>query len=832
MSTINELYLQIEDLKKKIKEEPRKRLKRKLMIEDQIKQLEEEKRRSGLHGYFASVQKFNTQIKKLQNESAGGQVYEYESEIKVSRHKLLDLIVDYYTNGHDIEDIFQIEDVSQNIQDELLNNCNFGKTTGFLFVDEIDNDEDNNWRYYNPIYNIEYKSKTIDDLEYQIKSHDEVFLIFDNDLVDKSRNKDLKLYQINIDKTITNLKDCDDISHAFKNLKEYNDKFSEKQIIAIYEFLLEDTIDYELMIEFIEILEANLNKLDEETINKIYQDIIDIGIKRLNNPDKYDDNIYTRSYFLRDTRSYFLRDTRSYFLRDIFDCLKKLSTYFGEKQIVSLYNFLTEKSENYDYFYDVDYILDDYEDETFLDKIRQDIIDDGIGKVRDSNPYYLNDIFKCLKEYSNYFSKSQIIKLYKSLDSFKYFSTFNSILNKNKDKFDETEFNNLYTEIIDKGLNQLGNSDYSPYYQIFSCFNLISDKFTKDQIIRLYNQIIKDINYYGNFKKILNDNSDKFSQEEMDEIYCGLIDNGIEKLKNPNIDQDEISDVFDSLNYYSFKFSSKQIRRLCAIVTDDIYGFNKRFISILENSDDEYNEVYKNIINQRTNALKDLDTHNNVSKYLIKDLRYLTNKFNETQLNKLTTVVISNPNICNFAYDFIYILKSNNAENNTIYEKIIDTRIKHLTNIDSRFSCTLNDLKVFAYKFNKTQINTFNKIIQDEKYISCCAEDILSILSANKNNLDESYQEKITEMRINVKLNKLNNIVFGYRDARLILEDLQHYADSFNESQLIRLCNIAITNSQVYNCDYCDRSLRRILSQNKDKIDKKLYKETVLKNNL
>lgn len=34
MSTINELYLEIEDLKKKIEEEPRKRLKRKLMIED------------------------------------------------------------------------------------------------------------------------------------------------------------------------------------------------------------------------------------------------------------------------------------------------------------------------------------------------------------------------------------------------------------------------------------------------------------------------------------------------------------------------------------------------------------------------------------------------------------------------------------------------------------------------------------------------------------------------------------------------------------------------------------------------------------------------------
>ena len=87
-------------------------------------------------------------------------------------------------------------------------------------------------------------------------------------------------------------------------------------------------------------------------------------------------------------------------------------------------------------------------------------------------------------------------------------------------------------------------------------------------------------------------------------------------------------------------------------------------------------------------------------------------------------------------------------------------------------------------------------------------------------------------MRINVKLNKLNNITFGYRDARVVLEDLQSFADSFSESQLARLCNISITNDQVYNCDYCKSSLRRILSQNKDKIDTELYEETILKNNL
>ena len=822
MSTINELYLEIEELKKKIEEEPRKRLKRKLMIEDKIKQLEEEKRRSGLHGDFASVQQFNTQIKKLKNESAGGQAYEYESNLKVSKHKLLDILIDYYNKGHDIEDIFQIEDVSQNIQEDLLNKCNFGKATGFLFVDEID-DENYNWRYYNPIYDIEYKSRTLDDLEYQIKSHDEVFLIFDNTLADESRNRDLELYQTKIDEYLSDLRDCEDVEDIFENLKEYKDKFSKKQIMTTYEFLLEDTIDYELMVDFDEILKANLDKIDVDTQNKIYHDIIDIGINRLNDPEKYNPDSYTQTYFIRD----------------IFDCLKKLSKQFGEKQIIGLYNFLTEKSGNYDYFYDIDYILDDYEDKTFLNKIYHDIIDDGIAKVSDSDYYYLNDIFKCLKECSAYFSKSQIIKLYNALDDFKYFSDFNSILNKNKDKFDENELNNLYAEIIDKEISQMENPEHSPYYQIFYSFDLLSDKFSKDQIKRVYDCTLENIKYSDEFNTILLDNSDKFSQEELDEIYCGLIDNGIEKLQTHNIDQNEISDIFDYLNHYSFKFSSKQVHRLCDITINDIYGFNEGFISILKDNGDDFEDVYKKIINQRINSLKDMDSQNTASKYLIKDLRYLADKFNKTQLNKLTKTIISNPNICPFAKDFMHILKANDEEKDATYEKIIDSRIKSLNKDESmNYSCLFADLKAYANKFNKNQINNFYNMIQDEKYMSCCSEDIIQILSKNKDNLDDDYQEIITEMRITAKLNTLNNISFsshgtsGYRTARLILEDLDDYADNFTVSQLVQLCNISITNSQVYNCDYCKTSLERILSANKDRINSELYEKVVLTNGL
>ncbi len=817
MSTINELYLEIEDLDKKIEEEPRRRLKRKLMIEDEIKRLEEEKRRSGLHGDFQSVQQFNTQIKRLQHESTGGNVYEYESEVKVLKHKLLNLLLDYYKEGHDIEDIFKIEDVSQDIQDTWLNKCNFGKTSGLLFVDEIENDDVNNWRYYNPIFDIEYKSRTLDDLEYQIKSHDEVYFIFNDDLINNSQNRDLKLYQTKIDEYLTDLKDCEDASDIFDNLKEYKDKFSKKQIMDLTEYFLEDDANYELVVEFKDIIETNSDKLDTDTLNKIYQDIIDEGIKRLNNPSRYHEYIYTQHYFMND----------------LLDCLKKFANKFNENQIINLCNFLIDKVENYGYFYDIDYILENYDDFNFLNKIRQDIIDDGIKKVAASDAYQLTDVFTCLKEYSDYFTKSQIIGLNDAIEDYKYYRDFFTILNKNKDKFEENELNEFYNNIIDNGIARLDNSAYSSNHQIFSYLNLISDKFSRSQIEKLYEYILEDIDYYDDFNQILQDNSDKFDLEELDEIYSGLIDNGISELKNPNIDQDEIHDVLNYLNSYSLKFSSEQLNKLCDIVTEDIYGFNENFISILEDNGDNFDKVYKNIINQRINILKGLDSQNTSSKYLIKDLRYLANSFNKNQLTKLTEIIISNPNICNFANDFKYILSSNDEENDATYEKIIESRINSLTNADSRaYPCLFKDLNTYANQFNKNQINTFYNIIKDEKYMSCCGEDIIQILSKNKNNLDEDYQDIIIEMRINVKLDKLNNIAFGYRDARLILEDLDDYADNFTNSQLVRLCNISLTNDQVYKCDYCKTSLNRILSANKDRINSELYEEVVLKNGL
>ena len=275
MSTINELYLQIEDLNKKIEDESRKRLKRKLVIKDEIKKLEEEKRRSGLHGDFQSVQKFNTQIKRLQHESTGENIYEYESEIKATKHKILNIILDYYEKGQNIEDILKIEDVPQDIQDEWLNKCNFGKTTGFLFVDEID-DEDYYWRYYNPIFDIEYKSRTFDELKNQIILHNEVYLIFNNDLANKSKNRDSKLYQYEINKKLDKL---DKITFSYRNariiledLSNYADKFSNEQLVRLCHISITNDQVYKCI--YCETSLRNILSVNKDRINsELYEEV-------------------------------------------------------------------------------------------------------------------------------------------------------------------------------------------------------------------------------------------------------------------------------------------------------------------------------------------------------------------------------------------------------------------------------------------------------------------------------------------------------------------------------------------------------------------------------
>ena len=426
MSTINELYLEIEDLKKQIDEEPRKRLKRKLIIESKIEELKEEKRRSGLHSDFASVQQYNTQIKKLEHELAGGNVYDYESEIKVLKRKISSILVDYFKNGYSLEDIFQMDNIHQNIQEEWLSKCNFGKTTGILFIDELDNDKNYNWRYCNPILEIEYESKTLDDLKYQIKSYNEVFLILDNTLANESHEKDLKLSQTKIDAHILDLKSCDEASDIFKSLEIYKNRFSKTQINNLTEAIISNPNICNFAQSFKNILTSNNEENDE-----IYEKIIDSRINHLN---KCDSSLYS----------------------NLFKDLNIFADKFNRNQINSFYNIIQDIKYFSCCYKFILNILKNEPDlyEKFNGKINEMKIDAKLNELAEVDYDYraargiLDELYIF---YSDDFTETQLIKLCNiAIDNDQVYnciyckSSLRYILTANKDKIDKK----LYEETI------------------------------------------------------------------------------------------------------------------------------------------------------------------------------------------------------------------------------------------------------------------------------------------------------------------------------------------------------------------------------------------------
>lgn len=426
MSTINELYLEIEDLKNQIDEEPRKRLKRKLMIESKINELEEEKRRSGLHSDFASVQQYNSQIKKLKHELSGGNVYDYESEIKVLKRKISSILINYFKNGYSLDDIFQKDDVPQNIQEEWLSKCNFGKTTGILFVDELDNDKEHNWRYFNPILEIEYKSKTLDDLEYQITSYKDVLLILNKNLANEAHEKDFKLSQTKINAHIIDLKSCDDASDIFKSLEIYKNRFTKTQIKNLTEVIISNPNICNFAQGFKNILTSN-NEDNDET----YEKIID---SRLNHLNKCDSSLYP----------------------NLFKDLNILADKFNKNQINSFYNIIQDiKYFSCCYKFILNILKNETElYEEFNGKINEMKIDAKLNALAEVTYDYraareiLDDLYIY---YSDDFNKTQLIKLCNiAIDNDQVYnciyckSSLRYILTVNKDKIDKK----LYEETI------------------------------------------------------------------------------------------------------------------------------------------------------------------------------------------------------------------------------------------------------------------------------------------------------------------------------------------------------------------------------------------------
>ena len=190
--SINELLKQIDDLNKKIEIESRKDLKRKLMIQDEIKELENERSKAGFRGDGLTVEKYNIEIKKLNHQISQTPVLSLESQIKACKQKITSIIINYYKKGKRIDEILEIEGVPQNIRDEWINSSNFGKDTGYLFVNPTNKSNENNWEYFNPITGVKVEGKSISNLKLKVNRYHENLIAFDDRLTKKSINKDIR----------------------------------------------------------------------------------------------------------------------------------------------------------------------------------------------------------------------------------------------------------------------------------------------------------------------------------------------------------------------------------------------------------------------------------------------------------------------------------------------------------------------------------------------------------------------------------------------------------------------------------------------------------------
>jgi len=85
-----------------------------------------------------------------------------------------------------------LKEVPQNIRDEWINSSNFGKDTGYLFVNPINKSNENNWEYYNPITGVKIEVKSISNLKLKINRYHENLIVFDDKLAKKSINRDIR----------------------------------------------------------------------------------------------------------------------------------------------------------------------------------------------------------------------------------------------------------------------------------------------------------------------------------------------------------------------------------------------------------------------------------------------------------------------------------------------------------------------------------------------------------------------------------------------------------------------------------------------------------------
>lgn len=87
--------------------------------------------------------------------------------------------------------------------------------------------------------------------------------------------------------------------------------------------------------------------------------------------------------------------------------------------------------------------------------------------------------------------------------------------------------------------------------------------------------------------------------------------------------------------------------------------------------------------------------------------------------------------------------------------------------------------------------------------------------------IGENYKETSDVMD-----RKIANLLYAnsYKDAEMLLVDIENHSDELSTDQLNRICSAALTNDQIKGIYICKIPLKRILLKNKDKVDESYYK--------
>ena len=436
MSQINPLLNQIAELNNKIEDEKSISTKRNLQIESDIRKLEDEKKRAGFKCDFATVDKCNRKIDSLLEDKNFDYKKQYKSDIENCKKEIIYIILDYYKKGIYIEDIIKLENISENISSKWLEISDFGEYTGFLFVEE----KGNNcpcWYYANPITGIKISSPNLDKLIIQIYEKNEELLIFNEDLANKSYEKDLKDYQIEINNKLDNLRVYKegDVSDSFNYLRMNANKFNKDQLTQICQIMVNEPLLNVYADDFNHIINSNKDKIDSNFIKETYKESIN--------------QILLTFHTNKD-------------MNEIFKELRGFADQLTEEQVRLLFSLIIKYSDHFyeseDYRYIINFV-DNKFDNIDVYHFKVNIYIENILTKLNNNSYNYTDvnyILYSLKPYANHFTKDQIEKfcnisinryeLYKCnicKDNIKY------IIDINKSKINEDLFKQVQIKVFE-----------------------------------------------------------------------------------------------------------------------------------------------------------------------------------------------------------------------------------------------------------------------------------------------------------------------------------------------------------------------------------------------